>query len=206
MKTTLYKYRQLEPWHYLLDILLHKRLHAAKFYQLNDPMEGIFTYDPTLVNHNFIDDLIRGKDRLNICSLSSVHNSTLMWSYYAASHKGVVIALEVDPVTAPGVVAIDPVRYCSANRFKPFAGSIADVEARRILTRKLTPWRHENEVRIFTHATFVPISIRGIYLGCQMDGETERLFRALAEKVIPNVEVTKMERADLDRPIVRNDT
>ncbi len=36
----LYKFRSLENWKFVLDIVIHKRLHAAPFDELNDPMEG----------------------------------------------------------------------------------------------------------------------------------------------------------------------
>jgi hypothetical protein len=34
----LFKYRSLQDWRHVLDIFLNKRLHAAKFKEMNDPM------------------------------------------------------------------------------------------------------------------------------------------------------------------------
>ena len=36
----LYKYRALEPFRFFVDILLNKRFFAARYSDLNDPMEG----------------------------------------------------------------------------------------------------------------------------------------------------------------------
>ena len=40
----LYKYKSLDNLMWILDIILNKRLYAAKYTELNDPMEGIFKH------------------------------------------------------------------------------------------------------------------------------------------------------------------
>ena len=40
----LYKYRSLENWKLALEIVVNKRLYAAPFHALNDPMEGRYFY------------------------------------------------------------------------------------------------------------------------------------------------------------------
>jgi hypothetical protein len=57
MENILFKYRTLEPWDRFLDKLLNKRLFAASFEELNDPMEGIFTYSKNQVSPGFIKQL-----------------------------------------------------------------------------------------------------------------------------------------------------
>jgi hypothetical protein len=44
----LYKYRSLENFEYILDIILNERLHCAPYEELNDPFEGIFLSTYTL--------------------------------------------------------------------------------------------------------------------------------------------------------------
>jgi len=128
----LYKYRGLEPWEFLLDILVNNRLYAAKFTSLNDPMEGIFIYYQDDASPSFITQMTQHKAQLGICSLSKTHNSTLMWSYYAASHQGVVFGLEVanDQID---IVSISKVTYSRDNIFRGFLGSDAATEARKVL-------------------------------------------------------------------------
>ena len=202
----LYKYRGLEPWPYLLDILINQRLHAAKFHQLNDPMEGIFYYGPDELTRTYIDSIVERKGALDICALSMVYNSTLMWSYYASAHQGIVLGVEIDPVTTPGVISIDEVKYVARSKCNARSGADPVAEAKRILTRKLVSWKHEEEVRVFAHSTYISITIREIYLGCRMDHATRQMLRCLFQKILPDVEVHQMDRQELDRPIIRHNT
>ena len=202
----LFKYRGLEPWPHLLDALVHQRLHAATFHQLNDPMEGVFYYYPDAVTNQFIDNIIDHKGALGICALSAVHNSSLMWSYYASGHKGIVLGVEIDMPTAAGVVSIEDVRYEEWRNFNISDSHDPNQEAKRILSRKLATWRHEQEVRVFTHSTYFPVSIKHVYLGCKMEQETEALLRQIIASLLPGVGIRKMERGDLDRPGIAGGT
>ena len=202
----IFKYRGLEPWAHLLDALVHQRLHAAPFHQLNDPMEGVFYYYQDAVPNQYIDRIIDRKGALRICALSAVHNSSLMWSYYASGHKGIVLGVEIDMLTAAGVIAVDNVNYEEWNNFH-ISGSIdPNEEAKRILSRKLATWRHEQEVRVFTHSTYFPVSIKYVYLGCMMEQETEALLRPMITRLLPQAEIRKMDRGHLDRPEIARGT
>lgn len=202
----LLKYRALEPWQHLLDILVHQRLHASPFHQLNDPMEGVFYYYPEAVTRQFIDRIADRKGALGICALSAVHNSSLMWSYYASGHRGLVLGVESDMPTAAGVVAVEDVNYKEWSNFH-ISGSIdPNQEAKRILSRKLATWRHEQEVRVFTHSTFFAVTIKYVYLGCKMEKDAETLLRPIIEKQLPGVVIRKMGRGDLDRPDIAGGT
>ncbi len=199
----LYKYRALEPWEFLLDILVNNRLYAAKFTSLNDPMEGIFTYSQDNISPSFIEQMINHKTQLGICSLSETHNSTVMWSYYAGAHKGVVFGLEVDS-DATDVVSVSKVTYSRDNIFRGFLGSDAATEARKVLSKKLRPWRHEKEVRVFSTSTFVPVSLKTAYFGCLMPEAQKRLLRQVIERLNPTVQVCELQRENLDRQLYAN--
>ena len=60
--TTLYKYRSLENLGRILDILLHERLYAANFKNLNDPMEGHYRYS-TDVNKELRTQILDERNR-----------------------------------------------------------------------------------------------------------------------------------------------
>jgi len=193
----LYKYRGLEPWEFLLDILVNNRLYAARFQNLNDPMEGVFTYSQDKVSPSFIEQMVNHKTELGICSLSKAHDSTVMWSYYAAAHKGVVIGVSVAP-NSEDIIEVSSVSYSKENVFRGFLGSDASTEARKILSKKLSAWRHEGEVRVFSRSSFVPVEVSVVYLGCLMPKQQKELLRCLISRLNPDVQVLDMDRDSLD--------
>jgi len=165
---------------------------------LNDPMEGIFTYhdDPNV--RKFISELTREKAEMRICSLSKTHNNCLLWSYYADSHQGIALGVRV-AAEKRGIIKLDRIDYSNSNHFEPFTGSQPDTEAIRVLSRKLESWRHEEEYRVFTKSSYIPVEIKVIYLGCRISKAMGRLIRELMEKTYPEIQVLQMKTQDLDR-------
>ena len=194
-----YKYRGLEPWEFLLDIFISNRLYAASFKSLNDPMEGVFTYSQDKIHPSFIEQMKMHKSQLRICSLSNTHNNTVMWSYYAAGHEGLVIGFEID--NSNNTVEINKVTYAKNNTFRGFLGSDAETEAKKVLIKKLSAWKHEQEIRVFSKSEFVYIKIKNVYLGCQMLIEKKNLIRNLLVRLDPNIKIYEMQRSDLDSNI-----
>ncbi len=197
MPKILYKYRGVEPWGHFLNFLLHQRLYAANFKQLNESMEGTFTYSKTHVSPGFIKQIIDNKTSLNICSLGQSHNSTIMWSYYAAGHKGIVLGIEIDAVQ-DGLSSIEDVEYSDSITFEAYQGCYAEVDAKKILSTKFTAWKHEREVRVFTRAQFVNVKLLKVYFGCEMSDEQRLLLSDLIGKLDPQVELIQMQRSHLD--------
>lgn len=204
MPSLLYKYRALEPWEYLLDIFVNERLYAAKFESLNDPMEGMFTYSKDQESPGFVREMVQEKARQGICSMSRTYNNTIMWSYYAAAHKGVVIGIEIDEEHKDEIY-VAKVTYAKNISFKGFWGSDPETEARKILSKKLSAWRHEGEVRIFSRSSFVPVRLREVFLGCQMPKAQQQLLKNMLQRINPNVEVKSIKRADLDTSKLQDD-
>lgn len=197
MSSIFYKYRALDPWEYFLDVLVNERLHSATFGALNDPMEGMFTYAKDQESPGFIRKIVEQKTRLRICSLSRTYNSTVMWSYYAAAHHGVVLGVDID-LNHRDVMKVAKVTYAQKISFQGFAGSDAETEARKILSKKLSAWRHEQEVRVFSHKKFVSVHLRQVFLGCQMPSTQQKLIKRLLHRMASDVEVKLMKRSDLD--------
>ena len=82
MTNILYKYRSLDNFKNFIDIILKNRLYAAKYKDLNDPMEGQYYYRTGELDRNIRDRLAEEKGELRLCSLSRVNNNELMWSHY----------------------------------------------------------------------------------------------------------------------------
>ena len=166
-------------------------------------MEGVFTYSQDKASPSFIKQMMDRKEKLRICSLCKAHNSTVMWSYYAAAHQGVVIGVEVNQFS-PEIIETTDVKYSKENVFKGFLASQADVEARKILTKKLSAFKHEKEVRVFAKSDYVPITIREVYLGYKMPDPRRALLTSLIERIDPTIKILRLERSDLDSSVPEN--
>ena len=193
----LYKYRALEPWEYFLDALVNNRHYAATYETLNDPMEGMFTYSKDQVSPGFIREMVEKQSKLPICSLSNTFNSSVMWSYYSDAHKGVILGVEVDD-NHKDVIDVARVRYAKSISFRGYSGSDPEIDARMILSKKLSAWKHEREVRVFSHSQYLPVRFRQLFLGVKMPVAQRTLIKRFLPKMNLEVEVRQMKRADLD--------
>lgn len=60
-----YKFRSLQNLRFFLDIIINERLYAAKYDELNDPMEGAYMID---VQHQNIIKALKIKNKLSVYS------------------------------------------------------------------------------------------------------------------------------------------
>ena len=196
---TLYKYRSLKNWKFILDIFINKRLFACEYKYLNDPMEGIYYSDKNISEH-FEQSISDIKDKLKICSLSKRNDDTLMWSHYSDSHKGVVLGIKVKRSDNND---IRNVKYVNSFRLKNIGSDFSPMEiAKGILTKKLKPWSYEEEVRILTTDTYVNIDITEIYFGCKTDRLSMSLLKSITSKYLNDVVPIKLKINDLNRKTI----
>lgn len=136
-----YKYRRLTNLQFALDILVNRRLYAAEFTKLNDPMEGLFTYGEDAVPDWFAEALYDRKRRLRILSLCDSPDNMLMWPCYSDGHRGVVVGAEIGD---------EAVKAASVKYVKKFDIDLNRLDiARAELSRKHEFWKHEREHRVF---------------------------------------------------------
>lgn len=193
----LFKYRSLEQMEFLLDIFANKRLFAADYQSLNDPMEGVFTYSKEQVARRFVADMMHHKQNVRICSLSESPHITLMWSYYAAAHQGVAIGVEV-VTTNPELIRINPIEYTDNVKFEGFYGSEPEAEAINVLSKKLSPWQHEKEVRVFSRSSFVSVEVKSVYYGHRMSPARRDLLEKVITAINPRISHYSVSREELD--------
>ncbi|WP_082546057.1 hypothetical protein [Rhodanobacter sp. Root627] len=187
----LYKYRGVSNLQYALDILVNKRLHASPYKSLNDPMEGQYTYDAGTLEDWQIDQLFGRKNDYRLVSLSKTPTNMLMWAYYADSHAGFVVGVDVVDPRAD----IEPVRYVKDLGLE--RGHFD--EAKRILTKKFRMWRHEQEHRVFvSRASFVKVEIRELIFGIGTNLELKALLTTVAKKFNPRITVRTISKEELD--------
>lgn len=197
----LFKYRSIINWKFLLDIFLNKRLYAATYKELNDPMEGRYYYHGDHVSREFRRALRSQKKEWKICSLSRNHRNTLMWSYYADGHRGVALGIKVrktrnHPYTVRNV-AYDMEVHVDDSKIKAGPEQVA----LHILSQKQLAWQHEDEVRVFTRDKFVDVDIQKVCFGYYMDRTDRDLVTALVKMTAPAAELVQLERRQLDKPI-----
>lgn len=184
-----YKYRALDDWKFLVDIFLNKRLFAAGFESLNDPMEGRYYYGNGTLAQEYRDAVLNTKRQWRICSLSSCCDSSLMWTHYAKSHTG--IAIGVEPLRSRSGAEIREVQYVDSLDFQEQAD--VDRTAKWILSRKLSHWKYESEYRVLTTQSFVPIRIKQVLLGCNVSEQDKELLMRFLKKLHPKVAVQEYE-------------
>ena len=194
----LFKYRSLDNWRFLLDILVNNRLYAAPFRDLNDPMEGRYYYFGDELTKAFRKLVRARKDDWRICSLSKDPTNTLMWSYYSGGHTGVALGLTVPTCSSQ---RIKDVSYHSQLGIGPGSGRRAAREvALDILSQKQLSWAHEREVRVFSPGPFIPIRLREIKLGVRASAADRELLEMLLRRTKRRVPVVQVTRAELDAP------
>lgn len=188
MSEILYKYRSLDNFRNFTDIILRSRLYAAKYKDLNDPMEGQYYYRTGELDKEIRNKILEEKGDLRLCSLSKIRDNQLMWSHYTNGHRGVVIGLKINDNNC----TIRPIQYngLASIRNQDFN----DQTSIEILSHKLEVWNYEQEVRVFIRDRhFVDIKIEEVNTGLSMSNADFGFIRDLIEKVNPEIKVIKAE-------------
>jgi len=188
MTETLYKYRSLDNFKNFIDILLKNRLWAAKYKDLNDPMEGQYYYNSGELNRSIRTKLLEEKGDLRLCSLSKVNNNELMWSHYTNGQRGVAIGLRVNELE----YSVRPIHYDGLVSIRN--QDFNDQTAMEILSHKLEVWNYEEEVRVFVrNKFFIDIQVEELITGRAMSNSDFGFLRELVEKVNPQIRIIKAE-------------
>jgi hypothetical protein len=139
MKTktiNIYKFRQLincTDFKRIKKIIISNKFWCSKFYDLNDPMEGVYTCTKNL---NLINKIFSKKNSTHICSFCGTKglNNLAMWGYYAGGGKGIAIELSTSP--QDNIKKMNYVKNIKEQNF-----------VHDILLEKLDFWKHEDEYR-----------------------------------------------------------
>ncbi|MGF1693973.1 DUF2971 domain-containing protein [Photobacterium kagoshimensis] len=181
----LYKYRGISDLKFLVDIFLNNRLYAAKYTDMNDPMEGVYRYKSDYVTRDLIEEIRIEKRNIGICSLSEDSSNDLMWAHYAEGHKGVAIGVRIK-----GGNEIRNIKYEGLSKLTSTKYHDGYESALNILTHKLEAWDYEQEVRVFTRGEdFVDVEVCEVILGCKMDKNDKVFFKNLISKINPDIRI-----------------
>jgi len=182
----LYKYRSLardtNDFKRFVEIILKKRLYAAKYEELNDPMEGVYYCRQ---RRNEMNKLIRTKLNTGkrICSLSKTRNNLLMWSHYADGHKGVILGVVIDQHKYD----IRKIKY-DGKKFASNKNYVSN-KAEEILSHKADCWEYEKEWRVFAFNDYIDVEIKEIILGSQMKPDDKTLVKEIVKRINPQINV-----------------
>lgn len=206
----LYKYRSLENFEHVLDIILNQRLHCSTYPELNDPFEGIFETTihpvyPGLKKHvlapaqkrrvyNKVEELFGGEtDKIKICSLSSDLSDVRLWSYYADGHKGIVFELGFSGLGKKlyEVHYSEKLPWDLSPEWVNEYGCVT--RPHDVLSRKTNHWAFESEYRIIEESKHleegkyfdVKGRIKAIYLGTRTSNKYRELLKKLVQGKIP---------------------
>lgn len=208
----LYKYRSFQNINHLLDILHHSRLYCARYLELNDPFEGVFSttihipfqdrikYPFFLLPETYtvtksVDDLfLSSKDRVRICSLSSSLKDIRLWSYYADGNRGVALAIDFSGLE-------DFVHEVTYSEKLPSYGYtlLTAPSPVEVLTRKTKHWSYESEFRIVHEEEYFDINnrLKAIYVGSRIKDTHLALLEKMKSPVTPII-YTEIDSAKLE--------
>ncbi len=122
-----------------------------------------------------------------ILSLSKVHDNILMWSHYASSHTGIVIALDIkkDPSFFNQPLKVKYQKsYSPINTFIDHENDERSYIYKMFATKSIE-WKYEKEIRISKEKNALysinPMAICGIYFGCNVSKKEKNNFIKLCK-------------------------
>jgi hypothetical protein len=103
---------------------------------------------PTTIHKFAVNAFNATADGLGVYCFSERPNDILMWSHYAACHRGVVVRFDMSKWPFKSFSQLWRVRYESARPILAFKGELDLDEVFRALTLKSDIWAHEREWRL----------------------------------------------------------
>ncbi|WP_037072453.1 DUF2971 domain-containing protein [Psychromonas arctica] len=185
-----YKYKTLDNFEFLLDLILKERLYAASYSELNDPMEGVIKVEGKIPKDQE-DHWERLINTFRIVCFTKQSDNPLMWSHYADGGKGCVIEFEL----------LDSQKYHKISYLKKPVIKKNDIninKAFEILKYKEKPWKYEAEYRcLIKEKKFMPISIKSIIFGGRADVTKVEMLMHIISFCKPELKVQKSSPINL---------
>lgn len=181
-----FKFRSLQNLRYFIDILVNERLYAARYDELNDPMEGAFLID--YHRQNIVRLLKNEKYKTRICSLSQNYKHTLLWSHYADGYKGCCIEVSTKkPYEKP-----EKVQYLEK---LPIIEN--EEEGKALFSHKSTLSKYEDEVRFFRKTSYFNVNIHSVIFGQKVTNKAFKFYEKLITAINPNIRVRKISKEEI---------
>jgi hypothetical protein len=158
----LYKFKSDTSLNHIEDIIKSNKFYLSSFDQLNDPMEGYFSYSMNEISIRELDIFKKNKQDLRVCSLAYNYHNYLMWSHYANMHKGLCFEVEINKNDK----TLLKVNYSKqVPKLKKTNGQF-NIPPEKVLSSKFINWRYENEYRFVSQESNKDIGrIKSIIFG-----------------------------------------
>ena len=178
-----YKFRSSTQLPFVFDIIFNQRLYCADWGKLNDPMEGFFSYSYSSSSEKDyskkVEEIIKQKKRIKICSLSKTFDCHLLWAHYASGFDGLAIEIEL----------------CTDKKIKEveYRGIFSQVSiednnhpteiAETILSSKYDEWKYEKELRILNNSEWYSLKspVTKIIIGHRMNPALVKALRIICK-------------------------
>ena len=162
-----------DPKRYTNDILLNHRLYFALRSEFNDPFDVNPVYGDTALANIVL-------NAFRIGCFSRKDDNILLWSNYAADHKG--ICLKFDVLKAEKCFSY-PACMVYTNKRTNFVESISsDRKGAEIFLRKFIDWSFEDEVRVLKTPTMLQENGGSPFFDFDPKALVEVIFGARAEQ------------------------
>ncbi len=179
-----YKYKSLDNFEFIFDMLVRDRLYAAKLSELNDPMEGLIKADKNVQKEQHA-EWEAAIQRARIASFTTEDDSELMWAHYADGGRGCLIGFELH-----SSYSAQRVQYKSHPKWD--GSEINQDNLIQLLCFKLNPWKYEREYRVVeTERSFIPIKVKSFKLGPKVDSDKLDLLEHMVRNLRPDIKFTQ---------------
>lgn len=188
----LYKYRNLANLKRLLEIIIDKKLYAPMYKELNDPMEGYFTYTKDV--NPYRKEINSLKEEALICSFSKSNLIGMMWIMYADEGKGCCLELEIEENTWDCIDVDYSLQI-------PKIDNPSKINIKTLFGYKSSIWEYEQEVRYIKRSKKrlkLPVRVKKIYLGYAFDESSNeyKFYKKLFGKLGVDVEIISKNKID----------
>ena len=174
----------MDNFEFLLDLILKERLYAAKYNELNDPMEGVINVENIIPREREVEwkELI---EKFRIVCFTKQSNNPLMWAHYADGGRGCVIEFELS----------ESIEYHKVSYVKKPIINEKDINianALEILKYKEKPWKYEAEYRcLIQKEDFVAVSVKSVTFGARAEEAKVDMLMYILKLSNPDLKVLK---------------
>jgi len=138
---------------YAVSDIERRRLKVARFSEVNDPFEllGLNCHDPKMrrLTTRFRESQ---NSRTGLLSFSANWTNPVLWSHYAARHKGICLGFDLSRSTVQTVEYKDE-RLRAALPDDKDPNTIPEAIQDRLRRTKSRDWQYEQELRVFVDLT-----------------------------------------------------